>query len=333
MKILITGGLGFIGSHTAVELLQQGYDVVIVDNLSNSKISVLDKIQIITGKNPVFYNIDICNIELLEKVFHETKIDGVLHFAGLKAVGESVEKPLEYYFNNVVGTLVLLKCCKKYNVNKFVFSSSAAVYGDQESPIREDVEINNTLNPYGETKVMIERILEDYSKSNPMFKGAILRYFNPIGAHESGLIGEDPNGIPNNLMPYITKVAKGELPHLNIFGNDYNTIDGTGVRDYIHIYDLSKGHILAFEKLNEGVEIFNLGSGKGSSVLQLVNAFIKENKIDIPYEVVPRRAGDVAVTFADVTKAKIILGWSPQKSISDMVRDSWKYERENKITN
>ena len=254
----------------------------------------------------------------------------MIHFAGLKAVGESVSKPLEYYFNNLVSTMVLSKMCLKYGVGKFVFSSSATVYGDQPSPLKEDMELKKTTNPYGETKAMSERLLTDTSIANPNFAVSLLRYFNPVGAHESGLIGEDPNGIPNNLMPFVTKVAKGQLPKLSVFGNDYNTIDGTGIRDYIHVVDLAKGHVKAIENLKEGVNIYNLGTGRGTSVLELVNAFMKVNNIDVPYEIVGRRPGDIATCFADASKAKKELGWKAELGIDEMVRDAWEFEQNNK---
>ena len=326
MNILVTGGLGFIGSHTCVELIQKGHDVIIVDSLTNAKIEVLDKLERITSKRPIFYKLDVTNEAELDKVFKVQKIDGIIHFAGLKAVGESVEKPISYYYNNLVSTMVLSKLCIKYNVNKFVFSSSATVYGEQKSPLKEDMELGKTTNPYGETKAMSERILTDIAYANPNFAVTLLRYFNPIGAHKSGLIGEDPNGIPNNLMPFITKVAKGELKELRIFGDDYNTPDGTGVRDYIHVVDLAKGHVAAIEKMDKGVEIYNLGTGKGTSVLELLNTFIKVNGVDVANKIVDRRTGDVAICYADVTKAKVKLGWEAELSIEDMVRDSWRFE-------
>ena len=254
----------------------------------------------------------------------------MIHFAGLKAVGESVSKPLEYYFNNLVSTMVISKMCLKYGVGKFVFSSSATVYGDQPSPLKEDMELKKTTNPYGETKAMSERLLTDTSIANPNFAVSLLRYFNPVGAHESGLIGEDPNGIPNNLMPFVTKVAKGQLPKLSVFGNDYNTIDGTGIRDYIHVVDLAKGHVKAIENLKDGVNIYNLGTGRGTSVLELVNAFMKVNNIDVPYEIVGRRQGDIATCFADASKAENELGWKAELGIEEMVRDVWEFEQNNK---
>lgn len=262
----------------------------------------------------------------LEEIFVNHKIDGVIHFAGFKAVGE----PIEYYYNNLVSTMLLSKICVKHGVNKFVFSSSATVYGDQTSPLKEDMELKNTTNPYGETKAMSERILTDTSSANPNFAVSLLRYFNPVGAHESGLIGEDPNGIPNNLMPFVTKVAKGQLEKLNVFGNDYDTIDGTGVRDYIHVVDLAKGHVKAIQNLKDGVNIYNLGTGRGTSVLELVNAFMKVNDIKVPYEIVGRRAGDIATCYAHPDKAKLELGWKSELTIEDMVRDAWKFEENNK---
>lgn len=330
MNILVTGGLGFIGSHTVVELLKNNHEVIIADNLINSKIDVLDKLYKITGIKPTFYQIDVTDEVKLEEVFIKHKIDGVIHFAGLKAVGESVSNPLVYYYNNIVSTMILSKMCIKYGVGKFVFSSSATVYGDQPSPLKENMELKKTTNPYGETKAMNERILTDTSYANPNFGVSLLRYFNPVGAHESGLIGEDPNGIPNNLMPFVTKVAKGILPKLNVFGNDYDTIDGTGVRDYIHVVDLAKGHVKAIEKLDKGVNIHNLGTGRGTSVLELVNAFMKVNKVEVPYEIVERRPGDIATCYADPSKAEQELGWKAELTIEDMVRDAWKFELSNK---
>ena len=326
MRYLVTGGLGFIGSHTVVELINNDHEVVIADNLINSKLEVLDKIYEITGVKPIFFQIDVTDEEKVKEIFLNHKLDGVIHFAGLKAVGESVSKPLEYYYNNLVSTMVLSKLCLEYKVNKFVFSSSATVYGEQESPLNEGMELKRTTNPYGETKAMSERILMDTANANEGFSVCLLRYFNPVGAHESGLIGENPNGTPNNLMPYITKVAKKELKKLNIFGDDYNTVDGTGVRDYIHVVDLAKGHVKAIEKLASGVEIYNLGTGKGTSVLELVNAFMKVNNVDIPYEIVGRRSGDIATCYADTNKAMSDLGWRAEKDIEDMVRDSWRFE-------
>lgn len=330
MNILVTGGAGYIGSHTCVELLKNNYSVIIVDNLINSKVETIDKIRKITNKDIIFYEIDVTDESKLEDIFNNHKIDGIIHFAGLKSVGESVSKPLEYYYNNLVSTIVLSKMCIKYGVNKFIFSSSATVYGDQPSPLKEGSELKKTTNPYGETKAMSERILIDTANVNPNFAVSLLRYFNPVGAHESGLIGEDPNGIPNNLMPFITKVANGELEKLSVFGDDYDTIDGTGVRDYIHVVDLAKGHVKAIEKLENGVNIYNLGTGRGTSVLELVNAFIEANVVDVPYEIVERRPGDLATCFADPSKAEKELGWKAELDINDMVRDAWKFEQQNK---
>ena len=329
MNILVTGGLGFIGSHTALELNKNGHNVIIVDNLINSKIEVLGKIHQITGTYPVFYQLDVTEENKLEQIFFENKIDGVIHFAGLKAVGESVSKPLDYYYNNIVSTILLSKMCIKYGVNKFVFSSSATVYGEQPSPLKEDMPLMKTTNPYGETKVISERILTDTAKAYPCFAVSLLRYFNPVGAHQSGFIGEDPNGIPNNLMPFVTKVAKGKIEKLMIFGNDYNTADGTGVRDYIHVVDLAKGHVKAIDSLDKGINIYNLGTGRGTSVLELVNAFVKVNGVDVPYEIVERRPGDLAVCYSDASKAEKELGWKAELGLDDMVRDAWNFEKNN----
>ena len=334
MSILVTGGAGFIGSHTAVELLNAGRDIVIIDNFSNSKPEVLDKIREITGKDFKFYEVDYLNRKELEKVFEENKIEAVLNFAGYKAVGESVKKPLEYYENNISGALVLLETMRKYNVKKFIFSSSATVYGEPERiPLTEDCKIGGTTNPYGTTKLFIEQILQDLYKSDNTWDIAILRYFNPVGAHESGLIGEEPQGIPNNLMPYIVRVASGELEQLSIFGNDYNTPDGTGVRDYIHVVDLAKGHIKALEKLekeNSGIYIYNLGTGVGYSVLDMVKAFEESTGKKVNYKIVERRAGDIATCYSDPTKAKNELHWEATKTLNDMCKDSWKYIQNRK---
>ena len=330
MNILVTGGLGFIGSHTTIELINNDHEVIIADNLINSKIEVLDKLSTITGIKPSFYQIDVTDEAAVGEIFSSHKIDGVIHFAGLKAVGESVSKPIDYYYNNLVSTMVLSKMCVKHGVNKFIFSSSATVYGDQPSPLREDMELKKTTNPYGETKAMSERILTDIANANDGFAVSLLRYFNPVGAHESGLIGEDPNGIPNNLMPFVTKVAKGQLEKLSVLGNDYDTIDGTGVRDYIHVVDLAKGHVKAIENLLHGVNIYNLETGQGSSVLELVKAFIDINKIDVTYEIVGRRPGDIAICYAHAEKAEVELGWKAELTIEDMVRDAWKYEQNNR---
>ena len=329
MAILVTGGAGFIGSHTAVELLNSGKDIVIVDNFSNSKPKALEAIKKITGKDFKFYEMDYMDREKLEKVFEENNIEAVMNFAGYKAVGESVQKPIEYYTNNISGALVLLDTMRKYNVKKFIFSSSATVYGEPERiPLTEDCKIGGTTNPYGTTKLFIEQILQDLYKSDNTWDIAILRYFNPVGAHESGLIGEEPQGIPNNLMPYVVRVANGELKELSVFGNDYNTPDGTGVRDYIHVVDLAKGHIKALEKLekeNSGIYIYNLGTGVGYSVLDMVKAFENATGKDVPYKITPRRPGDIATCYADPKKAKEELGWQATKTLDDMCRDSWTY--------
>jgi UDP-glucose 4-epimerase len=330
MNILVTGGAGYIGSHTCVELLKNNHDVIIADNFTNSKIETIDKIKKISGEDVIFYEVDVTEEIKIEAIFKKHKIDGVIHFAGLKAVGESVEKPLAYYYNNLVSTMVISKLCIKYGVNKFVFSSSATVYGDNTVPFLETMALLPTTSPYGETKVMCERILKDTAKANPNFSVTLLRYFNPVGAHESGLIGEDPNDIPNNLMPYVSKVAKGELEKLSVFGNDYDTIDGTGVRDYIHVVDLAEGHVKAIEKLNEGVNVYNLGTGQGTSVLELLHAFIEVNNVDVPYEIVGRRAGDLAMYYANAKKAERELGWKTKRGIKEMCRDSWKFEKQNK---
>ena len=329
MSILVTGGAGFIGSHTVVELLNKDYDVVIVDNFVNSKKDSLDAIKKITGKDFKFYEVDVTDRKALTKVFDENpEITAVIHFAALKAVGESVEKPIEYYENNLQSTLVLVDVMRKHNVKKIVFSSSATVYGNPESvPIKEDAHIGGTTNPYGATKVMIERILTDVYNSDNEWSVILLRYCNPIGAHESGVIGESPNGIPNNVMPYINQVALGKLDHLRVFGNDYPTPDGTGVRDYIHVVDLAKGHIKAIERAEKvtGVETFNLGTGTGYSVLDMVKNFETATGKKVKYEIVERRAGDIAECYADPTKAKEILGWKAEKTLEDMCKDSWKY--------
>ena len=332
MKVLVTGGCGFIGSHTCVELLNEGYDVVVVDNLSNSKPDVVDKIKKITGKSFKFYKEDLCDKEELDKIFDKEKIDSVIHFAGFKAVGESVSKPLMYYRNNIDSTLTLLEVMQKHNCKKIVFSSSATVYGSPKKlPILEDFPLHTT-NPYGSTKLMIEMILNDLYISDNEWAIALLRYFNPIGAHKSGLIGEEPNGIPNNLMPYIVKVANKELKELNIFGNDYDTIDGTGVRDYIHVVDLAKGHLKAIEKINKdsGIEAYNLGTGNGYSVLQLVETFKKVNNVDVPYKIVDRRPGDIASCYASVDKAKKELNWEAKLDIEEMCKDAYNYVLQNK---
>ena len=327
MSILLPGGAGFIGSHTAVELLNAGKEVIIIDNFSNSKPEVLEAIKKITGKDFKFYNIDYMDRGNLEKVFEENEIEAVLNFAGYKAVGESVKEPIKYYTNNISGALVLLDTMKKYNVKKFIFSSSATVYGEPEKmPITEEFKTGGTTNPYGTTKLFIEQILKDIYTSDDTWDICILRYFNPIGAHESGLLGEDPQGIPNNLMPYIVRVASGELKELSVFGNDYKTHDGTGVRDYIHVVDLAKGHVLALNKLEkegQGLYIYNLGTGTGYSVLDIVKAFEKATGVKVPYKIAPRRPGDIAMCYADPTKAYKELGWQATKTLENMCRDSW----------
>ncbi len=325
MKVLVTGGTGYIGSHTVVELLNNGYEVIIVDNLVNSKIEVVDKIKTLTNKEFTFIKGDVCDYELMTKIFDENKIDAVIHFAGLKAVGESVEKPLEYYENNVGSTMNLVKVMKEHNCKNIVFSSSATVYGTPETlPIKEDFPLSTT-NPYGTTKLVNEWILSDIYKADNEWKVTLLRYFNPIGSEKTGLLGEDPKDIPNNLMPYIVRVAVGKLNHLSVFGNDYPTHDGTGVRDYIHVVDLAKGHVKALENNINGLFIYNLGTGKGYSVLDLVKTFEKVNNVKIPYEIVGRRAGDVAECYADPTKAFNELGWKAELGIDEMCRDSYNF--------
>ena len=331
MKILVTGGTGFIGSHTCVELLNSGYDVVIIDNLSNSKREVADYIEKITNKSVTFFEGDVCDKEILRKIFKENKIDAVIHFAGYKAVGESVLKPLMYYRNNILSTLSLLEVMNEFNVKKIAFSSSATVYGKPKSlPIKEDFPLSTT-NPYGTTKLIIEGILKDLYNSDKEWSIAILRYFNPIGAHKSGLIGENPNGIPNNLMPYIIKVATGELDCLGIFGNDYDTHDGTGVRDFIHVTDLAKGHVKAIEKIlnDKGCDCYNLGTGNGYSVLDLVNTFMKVNNVHVKYEIKKRRPGDIDSCYADPSYAYEKLGWRAEKDINEMCLDAYNFVKKS----
>ena len=331
MAILLPGGAGYIGSHTAVELLNKGKEIIIIDNFSNSKPEVLDKIKQITKKDFKFYEMDYLDKEKLEKVFEENKIDAVLNFAGYKAVGESVEKPIEYYKNNISGCLTVLETMKKYGVKKFIFSSSATVYGEPERiPLTEDCKTGGTTNPYGTSKLFIEQILKDIYVSDNTWDIVILRYFNPVGAHESGLLGEEPKGIPNNLMPYITRVANGTLDELSVFGNDYNTHDGTGVRDYIHVVDLSIGHVRAIEKLNKensGIYVYNLGTGTGYSVLDMVKAFEKANNVKVKYKIAPRRKGDIAVCYSNPSKAKQELNFKTTKTLEDMCRDSWNFQQ------
>ena len=330
MSILVTGGAGYIGSHTVIELLNKGEEVIIVDNFSNSKPKALDAIRKISNKNFKFYEIDYLDEQALNKVFEENKdIDSVLNFAGYKAVGESVKKPLEYYTNNITGALTLLKTMQKHNIKKFIFSSSATVYGEPEKiPLTEECKIGGTTNPYGTTKLYIEQILKDLYKSDNSWDIAILRYFNPVGAHESGMIGEEPQGIPNNLMPYIARVANKTLQELSVYGNDYPTKDGTGVRDYIHVVDLAKGHIKALEKLNKeksGLFTYNLGTGTGYSVLDMVKTFEKVSGQKIPYRISARREGDVATCYSNPQKAQLELNWKAEKTLEDMCRDSWRF--------
>ena len=327
MNILVTGGAGYIGSHTCVELLNEGEEIVILDNFVNSKPEALDRIREITGKDFKFYEVDLLDEEGVDRVFAENNIDSVIHFAGLKAVGESVQKPILYYHNNLTGTLILCKVMEKYGVKKLVFSSSATVYGSPKSvPIREDFPLSTT-NPYGATKLMIEGILRDLHVADDSWSVALLRYFNPIGAHKSGLIGEDPNGIPNNLLPYIARVAAGQLECLSVFGSDYPTVDGTGVRDYIHVVDLAKGHLKALAKVRKdtGVDAYNLGTGHGYSVLQMVAAFEKASGRKVNYKLTDRRPGDIAECYADPTKAKEVLGWEATMGIDEMCADSWNF--------
>ena len=331
MAVLITGGTGFIGSHTIVELLNDGREIVALDNFSNSKPVVLDRIREITGKTVKFYEADLLDYDAIDKIFSENEIDSVIHFAGLKAVGESAQKPIDYYHNNLTGTLLLCRAMQKHGVKRIVFSSSATVYGKPESvPIREDFPLSTT-NPYGETKLMIERILKDVHTADNEWSVSILRYFNPIGAHKSGRIGEDPKGIPNNLLPYITQVASGKRDHLSVFGNDYNTHDGTGVRDYIHVVDLAKAHLKALDRANKvtGVEHFNIGTGVGYSVLDIVKAYEAATGIKIKYEIVDRRPGDIDECYADPTRAYEVLGWKAEYNIEDMCRDSNNWQQKN----
>ena len=329
MAILLPGGAGYIGSHTAIELLEAGKEIVIIDNFSNSNPRVLESIKKITGKDFKFYEIDYMHKEKLQKVFEENTIESVINFAGFKAVGESVQKPIEYYRNNISGALVLLDTMRKYGCKKFIFSSSATVYGEPERiPLTEDCKTGGTTNPYGTTKLFIEQILKDIYTSDNTWDICILRYFNPVGAHKSGRIGEEPQGIPNNLMPYIVRVASGQLKELSIFGDDYHTPDGTGVRDYIHVVDLAKGHLKALEKINKegkGLYIYNLGTGTGYSVLDMVKAFEKTTGKKVKYKIAPRRLGDIATCYADPKKAKEELGWEATKTLEDMCQDSWNY--------
>ena len=331
MAILLTGGAGYIGSHTAVALLEAGYEVVIADNFYNSSPKVLDRIEKITAKRPALVEADVCDKDAVRAIFKKYAIDGVVHFAGLKAVGESVQKPLLYYRNNIDSALSVLEVMQEFGCKRFVFSSSATVYGDQPAPLDEAAPTGNCSNPYGWTKFMIEQILMGAAKADPELSVVLLRYFNPIGAHESGLIGENPNGIPNNLMPYITQVAVGKREKLTIFGDDYDTPDGTGVRDYIHVCDLADGHLkaLGYAEQHTGCEVFNLGTGKGYSVLEMVKTFAKVNDLELPYVIGPRRAGDLATVYASPDKARTVLGWEAKRDLADMCRDAWRWQKNN----
>lgn len=332
MNILVTGGAGYIGTHTIIELVKDKHEVVIVDNLSNSSPVALERLKTITGKEFPFYEIDCCDKDALRKVFEEHQIDAVIHFAGLKAVGESVAKPLAYYRNNIDSTLSLCEVMQEKGVKKLVFSSSATVYGDpQKLPLHEDTPKGKITNPYGQTKDMIEQILQDVAVANPSWQITILRYFNPVGAHESGLIGEDPNGIPNNLLPYVSQVAVGKLDKVRVLGNDYDTRDGTGVRDYIHVTDLARGHVAALDHISgqNSVKVYNLGTGEGTSVLEMIHAFEKACGHEIPYEVVERRPGDIAACYADPAKANAELNWKAEKTIEDGCKDSWSWQSKN----
>ena len=332
MAILVAGGAGYIGSHTCVELLNAGYEVVVVDNLYNSSEEALKRVEQITGKTVKFYEADVLDREALEKIFDAEDIDSVINFAGLKAVGESVQKPLEYYHNNITGTLILCDVMRNHGVKNIIFSSSATVYGDPAFiPITEECPKGQITNPYGQTKGMLEQILTDFHVADPEWNVVLLRYFNPIGAHKSGLMGEDPNGIPNNLMPYVMKVAIGQLPQVNVFGNDYPTPDGTGVRDYIHVVDLADGHVKAIKKIEEnpGLKIYNLGTGKGYSVLDVIKNVSKAVGKEIPYVIAPRRAGDIAECYSDATLAKEELGWEAKNGIKEMCEDSWNWQKKN----
>lgn len=325
-KILVTGGTGYIGSHTTVELLQAGYEVEIIDNLYNSKIEVLDQIAELTGTKPKFYNVDLRDAEALAEIFENGKYDAVIHFAGLKAVGESVEKPLEYYENNIGGTINLLECMEEFGVKKLIFSSSATVYGDQLAPLDESLPTGEGItNPYGRTKFMIEEIIKDLCVADPEFSATILRYFNPVGAHPSGLLGENPNDKPNNLMPIIMQVSTGKIPELSVYGDDYDTPDGSCIRDYIHVVDLAKGHLAALEHMQPGVNVYNLGSGRGTSVLEMIMAFEQASGKELSYRIVERRAGDLAKVYADPAKAKSELGWEAELTIDDMMHDTLNY--------
>lgn len=325
MKILLSGGLGFIGSHTANELIKEGHDLVIVDNLINAKIEVLDRLEALSGQRPTFYEYDLRDEKKIREIFDKEKIEGIIHFAGLKAVGESLLRPLDYYHNNILSTLVLARLCQDYGCQHFIFSSSATVYGDQPSPLREDMPLKKTTNPYGASKAMSERILADLAAAQPGLSISLLRYFNPVGAHPSGLLGEDPLGIPNNLFPLVVRVAQAKEEKLKVFGDDYDTPDGSGLRDYIHVLDLARGHLLALEKAPSGLSVYNLGSGRPYSVLEVVQAFKEVNQVQVPYEIVARRPDDLAVCYADPARAQRELGWQAHLGLEDMVRDSWHY--------
>jgi UDP-glucose 4-epimerase len=331
MKVLVTGGAGYIGSHTTVELLEAGHEVVVVDNLSNSSEESLRRVQEITNKGLVFYKDDVCDRAALDKIFAAHPIDAVIHFAGLKAVGESVQKPLEYYHNNLVSSLTLCEAMRDHNVKKLIFSSSATVYGTpDELPLKETSRVGvGVTNPYGQTKYMIEQILRDLVVSDPTWSVTLLRYFNPVGAHPSGRIGEDPNGLPNNLMPYVSQVAVGKLDKVGVFGDDYDTVDGTGVRDYIHVVDLAKGHMAALEHMHAGCEVYNLGTGEGVSVLQAIASFSAACGHEVPYEIKPRRPGDIATCYASADKAASELGWKAEKTFADSCADAWKWQSAN----
>ena len=332
MRILVTGGAGYIGSHTCVELLNEGYEVVVVDNLYNASQKSLERVQEITGKTLTFYQADLLDQPAIDKILDQEKVDAVIHFAGYKAVGESVAKPIEYYHNNITGTLLLCDSMRRHNVKNIIFSSSATVYGDPLMiPITEECPKQNPTNPYGQTKTMLEQVLMDIQKSDPEWNVILLRYFNPIGAHKSGMIGEDPKGIPNNLLPYVAQVAIGKLPSVGVFGNDYDTPDGTGVRDYIHVVDLAKGHVKALEKFKEEktVRIYNLGTGHGYSVLQVIDAFGKACGKEIPYVIKPRRPGDIATCYCAPEKARKELGWTAEYGIEEMCADSWRWQSQN----
>lgn len=331
MSILITGGAGYIGSHTAVELIKVGYEIIIVDNFINSNVKVMERMSELCGKEIKYYHVDITKSDEIETVFMENDIDAVIHFAGLKAVGESVSVPLTYYLNNVTGTIILCEAMKKFQVKKIVFSSSATVYGNPEKVPIDEEQLLNPINPYGRTKMMIEEILKDLYVSDQEWSISLLRYFNPIGAHESGLIGEQPNGVPNNLMPYIAQVAIGRLPYLRVFGIHYPTIDGTGVRDYIHVVDLAKGHVKALEKVlsSQGVHIYNLGTGQGYSVFQVISTFEKVNGVKVPYVIAPTRQGDIPICYANPKKAFEELGWKAEKGLEEMCQDTWRWQQKN----